>query len=256
MLSRFLTGHCCRVEQLTPLCFLKLNQFFCEYHSSSNGLLQQQQQQQQQYNGCEVWGSSTHIDQPRILVTGAGGQVGVELVPFLRQKVGNENVMASDIRMHRELAASGPFAYCDVTDQQNLARIIVENGVTHVVHLATLLSAIGEKNPTLALRVNTTGIQNLLDLAIKYNFKASKISQICFHFPICGILYYVQLIECLVECFWQEFAVGTFQCNLKPQVNNRDIHLHRQHTYIQFFFPTTYIIFQHVFFNIRIFLQF
>jgi threonine 3-dehydrogenase len=79
--------------------------------------------------------------------------------------VGDANVITSDVRSSKGLTHSGPFTYCDVTDKDNLARIVLENGITHVIHLATLLSAIGEKSPQLALRVNTVGIQNVLDLA-------------------------------------------------------------------------------------------
>ena len=49
-------------------------------------------------------------------------------------------VVASDVRMNRDQASAGPFVYCDVQDKDNLARIILENGITTVVHLATLLS--------------------------------------------------------------------------------------------------------------------
>lgn len=42
-----------------------------------------------------------------------------------------------------------------------MARLVLENGVTHVVHLATLLSAVGERNPALALKVNIHGVQVL-----------------------------------------------------------------------------------------------
>eukprot|EP01026_Neomeris_dumetosa_P064699 TRINITY_DN6182_c0_g1_i13.p1 TRINITY_DN6182_c0_g1~~TRINITY_DN6182_c0_g1_i13.p1 ORF type:complete len:392 (+),score=18.61 TRINITY_DN6182_c0_g1_i13:116-1291(+) len=107
----------------------------------------------------------------RILVTGAAGQIGLEFVPFLRQKIGVENVVASDIRISGELAKDGPAVYCDVTDYDSLRQTIRDHGITHVVHLATILSAIGEKNPLLALKVNTVGIQNLLQLAIDYKFK-------------------------------------------------------------------------------------
>ncbi len=47
----------------------------------------------------------------RILVTGALGQIGSELVTALRQRHGSANVVASDIRMQPAgTAASGPFA--------------------------------------------------------------------------------------------------------------------------------------------------
>lgn len=49
-------------------------------------------------------------------------------------------VVASDVRMNRDLTGAGQFVYCDVQDKDNLARIILENGVNTVVHLATLLS--------------------------------------------------------------------------------------------------------------------
>jgi hypothetical protein len=55
-------------------------------------------------------------------------------------RVGVDSVIASDVRTSRRLLESGPFSYCDVLDKDNMARIILENGCTHVVHLATLLS--------------------------------------------------------------------------------------------------------------------
>jgi nucleoside-diphosphate-sugar epimerase len=88
-----------------------------------------------------------------------------------RRKVGAANVLASDVRNSKDLAKAGPFIYCDVTDKDGLSRIVLESGVTHIVHLATMLSAIGEKNPQLALRVNTVGIQNVLDVAASNQLK-------------------------------------------------------------------------------------
>ncbi|GFH11771.1 NAD-dependent epimerase/dehydratase, partial [Haematococcus lacustris] len=38
---------------------------------------------------------------PRFLVTGACGQIGAELIPFLRARVGVENVISSDVKTNR-----------------------------------------------------------------------------------------------------------------------------------------------------------
>uniref|UniRef100_M4BH02 L-threonine 3-dehydrogenase, mitochondrial n=1 Tax=Hyaloperonospora arabidopsidis (strain Emoy2) TaxID=559515 RepID=M4BH02_HYAAE len=111
-----------------------------------------------------LFSQSTHPHRRRILVTGGTGQIGMELVPFLRQVFGHDTVVNSDIKA--PLGAPDPtFAYCDVQDSTSIARVIAEQGVDTIVHMASLLSAVGETNPALALAVNTRGIQNVLELA-------------------------------------------------------------------------------------------
>lgn len=96
--------------------------------------------------------SSTTAQEKRILVTGSSGQVGAELVPMLRQAYGEANVVASDIRKPEKRSA-GPFVYCDVLDYDSLARVVVEEKIDYLIHLGAVLSAVGERNPALALKV-------------------------------------------------------------------------------------------------------
>eukprot|EP00210_Caulerpa_lentillifera_P004873 g4651.t1 len=119
---------------------------------------------------------------PRFLVTGANGQVGTELVPLLQTKVGIHNVVSSDIRTP-PVGNTGSFLRADVQDKGVLERIVKEHGITYIVHLASLLSAVGEKNPQQALKVNTKGIQNVLELAAEHNLRVFSPSTIAVFGP-------------------------------------------------------------------------
>ena len=105
----------------------------------------------------------------RILVTGAVGQVGTELVPALRERFGPENVIAAGHRTRPSEAfrRAGPFTTVDATDMDSLRAVIREHDIGVVYHLATLLSADGEKDPERAWRVNVGSLKNVLDLGVE-----------------------------------------------------------------------------------------
>ncbi len=101
-----------------------------------------------------------------ILVLGAAGQIGTDLVSTLREMHGGHNVIAADVKEQTGfLAESGPFCKLDVLDAQALADVIRGNKVKEVFHLAALLSATAEQKMKSAWRLNMEGLFNLLDIA-------------------------------------------------------------------------------------------
>lgn len=110
------------------------------------------------------------MDSDTILVTGACGQIGSELVMALRAR-GN-NVIATDLKVpSRELLESGEFQRLDVLNKSSLATIVSKFKVNQIYHLAALLSATGEQNPELAWRVNMKGLRNILDCSVELGVK-------------------------------------------------------------------------------------
>lgn len=103
----------------------------------------------------------------KILFTGCGGQIGSELTLAFRKIYGNENVIASDVssKVSDELRDSGPFIHLDVLDTKAVSEAIEKYEVDAIVHLAAILSAVGEKNPQLAWNVNMNGTMNIFEIA-------------------------------------------------------------------------------------------
>lgn len=103
----------------------------------------------------------------RVLVTGAVGQIGTELVQALRKEYGRDAVIAAGHRAKptKEFMDSGPFEYLDVLDQQRLEKAIADSHIDTVYHMASILSAVGEMKPQLCYRVNMDGLFNVLEVA-------------------------------------------------------------------------------------------
>ncbi len=106
----------------------------------------------------------------KILVTGAAGQIGSELTHALRERYGNDNVIASDLKPEagESLGRSGPFSTADVTKIEEIDGIIKRHAVDTVFHLAAILSAKGEQNPQACWRVNVDGTLNILELGLRH----------------------------------------------------------------------------------------
>ncbi|GAA4338014.1 NAD-dependent epimerase/dehydratase family protein [Mucilaginibacter gynuensis] len=110
----------------------------------------------------------------KILIIGANGQIGTELVKALRAIHGSNQVIAADIRKPADSEGDeGPFELVSVTDADNLRRVFEAHKPTQVYLLAAILSAVGEKNPKMAWDLNMTGLLLVLDYAIE--FKVAKL---------------------------------------------------------------------------------
>jgi len=101
-----------------------------------------------------------------ILILGACGQIGTELTMVLREKYGNDAVVASDIREGSEnLMESGPFELLDATDYGAIEDVVMHFEIEEVYLMAAMLSATAEKFPMRAWNLNMNSLFNVLNLA-------------------------------------------------------------------------------------------
>jgi len=113
----------------------------------------------------------TQKSMKKILVTGAVGQIGSELTLALREKFGNDNVLATGRKTKPSgvLLSSGPFEYIDITNKETVEKVIIDYDIDTIYNMAAILSAAGEMNPQLCWNVNINGLYNIFDLAIAYD---------------------------------------------------------------------------------------
>ena len=105
----------------------------------------------------------------KILIVGAGGQIGSELVPYLRSIYGSSNVVATDVRECKGLGDDGPFEVLDALNPTNMASAVARHNVDTIFNLVALLSAVGEKNPQMAWNINMTALFNSLEVARQHH---------------------------------------------------------------------------------------
>lgn len=113
------------------------------------------------------------MQKERILIIGAGGQIGVELTLALRKLYGTDNIIATDIREEHPLLKDGPFKHLNAMDAFGMLEIVKKEKITQIYHLAALLSATGEKDPKRAWDINMQSLLQVLELGVQE--KLSKI---------------------------------------------------------------------------------
>ncbi|MFH1132908.1 MAG: NAD-dependent epimerase/dehydratase family protein [Nanoarchaeota archaeon] len=100
----------------------------------------------------------------KILVTGATGQIGSDLVPALKKSHGKENVISMAFHTPPTMELE-PYVIADARDPEAMRQVVKKEGITTIYHLVGILSAAGEKNPAYAWDVNMNSLRHVLELA-------------------------------------------------------------------------------------------
>jgi len=110
------------------------------------------------------------ISMKKIMVTGSVGQIGSELTMALREKYGNDNVVACGrkTKPSQKLLDSGPFEFIDITVKESIEKVVKKYEIDTIYNMAAILSAAGEQNPLICWNVNINGLYNILETARKH----------------------------------------------------------------------------------------
>ncbi|MGL5722663.1 MAG: NAD-dependent epimerase/dehydratase family protein [Brevinema sp.] len=105
----------------------------------------------------------------KILITGVLGQIGSELLEKCADVYGVSNVVGCSWRKKGSpLEEAFPFEVVDVRDIKAYGELLRKHKPSHVIHLASKLSAVGEQNPQELWDINMVGLYNTLELAREY----------------------------------------------------------------------------------------
>ncbi len=111
------------------------------------------------------------MEKDKILILGAGGQVGTELTLTIRENFGTDAVVATDIKPAEGIFTDGPYEMLDVMDEKKILEVVQKHKPTQIYHLAALLSATAEKNPMFGWDLNMKSLLSVLNIARDNNIK-------------------------------------------------------------------------------------
>jgi nucleoside-diphosphate-sugar epimerase len=103
----------------------------------------------------------------KILIIGAAGQIGSELIPYLRNIYGDSNVVASDLHSNLpcNVLESGPYEILDALDGKKMKEVVDRYDIDTIFNLVAVLSAKGEANPVMAWQINMGALFNALEIS-------------------------------------------------------------------------------------------
>ncbi|MGZ5244496.1 MAG: NAD-dependent epimerase/dehydratase family protein [Bacteroidia bacterium] len=111
------------------------------------------------------------MEKTKILILGAGGQVGTELTLSIRENLGTDAVVATDIKPAEGIFTDGPYEMLDVMDEKKILEVVQKHKPTQIYHLAALLSATAEKNPMFGWDLNMKSLLSVLNISRDNNIK-------------------------------------------------------------------------------------
>lgn len=106
----------------------------------------------------------------KVLIIGAGGQIGIELTENLSKIYGNNNIVPSDLK-DNTIYKNNPYEKLDALNKTALFDVVKKHNITQIYHLAAMLSATGEQNPMFAWKLNMESLFHVLDLAKEKHIK-------------------------------------------------------------------------------------
>lgn len=114
---------------------------------------------------CKMLSGFYKINKMKVLLAGAYGQVGQELIRALSLTMPLSNIICADLRPPPSNVKIQVHEQLDVLDRKQLYNIIDKHKVQQVYCLAALLSATGEKDPLLTEKINMAALFNCLEAA-------------------------------------------------------------------------------------------